>query len=164
MKGTRVAIVGGGPVGLAAALFAKRAGMTPIVIEARDYDVGAVCLGSGPVAGGRAVVEWLKTSGRAAIVACAALAAGLSRGPLARMAEEALGAPPPVSNDTAGIWRRMQPRWQRYRGGSPWPSSVPLHQYRPSCGATSSPPQRTATGKRGRDGNADGAAARQKGA
>ena len=43
MTGTRVAIVGGGPVGLAAALFAKRAGMTPIVIEARDYDGDKAC-------------------------------------------------------------------------------------------------------------------------
>tara|TARA_B100000123_G_scaffold269220_2_gene244967 strand:- start:146 stop:1186 length:1041 start_codon:yes stop_codon:yes gene_type:complete len=43
VTGTRVAIVGGGPVGLAAALFAKRAGMTPIVIEARDYDGDKAC-------------------------------------------------------------------------------------------------------------------------
>ena len=37
MTGTRVAIVGGGPVGLAAALFAKRAGMTPIVEIGRAH-------------------------------------------------------------------------------------------------------------------------------
>ena len=27
-------------------------------------------------------------------------------------------SPSPVSNDIAGVLRRMQPRWQRYRGGS----------------------------------------------
>ena len=43
MTGTRVAIVGGGPVGLAAALFASRAGMTPIIIEARDQDGDKAC-------------------------------------------------------------------------------------------------------------------------
>lgn len=43
MTGIRVAIVGGGPVGLAAALFASRAGMTPIVMEARDHDGDKAC-------------------------------------------------------------------------------------------------------------------------
>jgi menaquinone-9 beta-reductase len=43
MTATRVAIVGGGPVGLAAALFAARAGMHPIVIEARDHDGDKAC-------------------------------------------------------------------------------------------------------------------------
>ncbi len=43
MSGTRVAIVGGGPVGLAAALFAARAGMSPTVIEARDTDGDKAC-------------------------------------------------------------------------------------------------------------------------
>jgi flavin-dependent dehydrogenase len=41
--GTRVAIVGGGPVGLAAALFAARAGMYPILVEARDHDGDKAC-------------------------------------------------------------------------------------------------------------------------
>ena len=43
MTSTRVAIVGGGPVGLAAALFATRAGMTPVIIEARDCDGDKAC-------------------------------------------------------------------------------------------------------------------------
>lgn len=43
MTGARVAIVGGGPVGLAAALFAARAGMQPIVIEARDDEGDKAC-------------------------------------------------------------------------------------------------------------------------
>ncbi|MHC8496506.1 MAG: NAD(P)/FAD-dependent oxidoreductase [Actinomycetes bacterium] len=41
--GARVAIVGGGPVGLAAALFAVRAGMQPVVIEAKDRDGDKAC-------------------------------------------------------------------------------------------------------------------------
>ena len=43
MTGARVAIVGGGPVGLAAALFAARAGMQPVIIEARDEDGDKAC-------------------------------------------------------------------------------------------------------------------------
>lgn len=43
MTRIRVAIVGGGPVGLAAALFASRAGMHPIVIESRDHDGDKAC-------------------------------------------------------------------------------------------------------------------------
>jgi methyltransferase len=43
VTGIRVAIVGGGPVGLAAALFASRAGMTPVVMEARDHDGDKAC-------------------------------------------------------------------------------------------------------------------------
>ena len=43
MTSTRVAIVGGGPVGLAAALFAARAGMHPVIIEARNSDGDKAC-------------------------------------------------------------------------------------------------------------------------
>ena len=57
MTGTRVAIVGGGPVGLAAALFASRAGMTPLIIEARDHDGDKAC-GEGLMPG---VMPLLKT-------------------------------------------------------------------------------------------------------
>lgn len=56
--GTRVAIVGGGPVGLAAALFASRAGMTPIVIEARDHDGDKAC-GEGLMPGVMPLLEEL---------------------------------------------------------------------------------------------------------
>ncbi len=58
MTGTRVAIVGGGPVGLAAALFAARAGMTPIVIEARDHDGDKAC-GEGLMPGVMPLLEEL---------------------------------------------------------------------------------------------------------
>ncbi len=43
MTGVKVAIVGGGPVGLAAALFASRAGMHPVILEARDHDGDKAC-------------------------------------------------------------------------------------------------------------------------
>lgn len=41
--GVNVAIVGGGPVGLAAAIFAIRAGMQPTIVEARDDDGDKAC-------------------------------------------------------------------------------------------------------------------------
>ncbi len=43
MTATRVVIVGGGPVGLAAALFAQQAAMHPIVLEAKDSDGDKAC-------------------------------------------------------------------------------------------------------------------------
>jgi flavin-dependent dehydrogenase len=58
MNDTRIAIVGGGPVGLAAALFAARAGMTPIVIEARDTDGDKAC-GEGLMPGVMPLLEEL---------------------------------------------------------------------------------------------------------
>ncbi len=58
MTSTRVAIVGGGPVGLAAALFASRAGMTPIIIEAKDTDGDKAC-GEGLMPGVMPLLETL---------------------------------------------------------------------------------------------------------
>lgn len=58
MTSPRVAIVGGGPVGLAAALFAERAGMTSIVIEAREHDGDKAC-GEGLMPGVMPLLEEL---------------------------------------------------------------------------------------------------------
>ena len=58
MTSTRVAIVGGGPVGLAAALFATRAGMTPVIIEARDCDGDKAC-GEGLMPGAMPLLQEL---------------------------------------------------------------------------------------------------------
>ncbi|MDR9434979.1 FAD-dependent monooxygenase [Pontimonas sp.] len=43
MRGTRVVIVGGGPVGLAAAVFAHHAGLHPVLIEAGSPDGDKAC-------------------------------------------------------------------------------------------------------------------------
>jgi flavin-dependent dehydrogenase len=55
---TRIAIVGGGPVGLAAALFAQKAGMHPIVLEAKDSDGDKAC-GEGLMPGVMPLLEEL---------------------------------------------------------------------------------------------------------
>ncbi|AVG23446.1 Dehydrogenase (flavoprotein) MenJ [Pontimonas salivibrio] len=43
MSGARVLIVGGGPVGLAAAVFAHQAGLTPVIVEAGASDGDKAC-------------------------------------------------------------------------------------------------------------------------
>lgn len=43
MSGARVIIVGGGPVGLAAAVFASQAGLTPVLVEAGTADGDKAC-------------------------------------------------------------------------------------------------------------------------
>lgn len=58
MTVSRVAIVGGGPVGLAASLYATRAGFQPIVIEARDSDGDKAC-GEGLMPGVMPLLEEL---------------------------------------------------------------------------------------------------------